>query len=256
MWTVERIVGAVTSFLFLAGGVLYFAFNATVYGYADGMMRQQLAWENPHDPLRKSGVVILENREAGSRRFKDGYAQLAAFDDIKADRSVSFSAYVAPKDLLRAGEASPAPAMLKVFAQARAVLYAQAECDALRQVFAKDCVVGYASGDVDHGFVRISASLQFVQKEPFGALEKGGTYTFTTASDDFRPGVGAGVGAAAAARDRLRLYRLVAARCAALKKSEGNCAITGVVIGGRFDGERGAVAPSASARFAMLARRL
>ena len=209
-----------SAMMFIAGG-LYLTSMGILYFYADGMQRSVREYENPRDPLAKSGVVVVEHHEPGSRRFKTGYLELAKFDDIKGGRAVSFDAVVDLRDLLKPGEAPPAPALLGVFVQARAILYAQTECRALLRALARDCAVQYANGRIDDGRAVISGTLAFVQKDDFGALERGGTYVFSTASerDDRRS---PSVALAAAARGRAALYDKIAARCAEIRRIEGN----------------------------------
>ena len=208
MRNVELTLRTIASGVFFIAGALYLASMGTLYFYADGMQRQVREYEHPRDPLKKSGAVITGHRLPGTSRFKDGYLELAKFGDIDGGRSVSITTPVTVRELLKPGEVPPSASMLEVFAQARAVLYAQQECGVLVETLARECEVQHADGRVDDGRIVVTATLGFVQKDDFGALEKGATYVFSTAQES----TPRGAHTTASAGGRRAVYRKVVER--------------------------------------------
>lgn len=206
---------------------------------------------NPSDPLGGS-LNVVDNRHEKTGRLKYGYLAMANYDSLDASRSVSFSTYVSLRSLLKSGEAPPDRDYRQVFAQARAIEYANQECEIIQQYFARKCSVRQAKARVekDGKTVRINAHLSFVQAGAFGNL------TDTSATWSFRDiGTTIKVPDAATARSlraRAKVYRKVMKECASIRKREGNCAITRLSIHARRSRSSGLLRMSARAKYAFL----
>ncbi|MEM7749242.1 MAG: hypothetical protein AAF346_13410 [Pseudomonadota bacterium] len=239
-----KIIGAAVGML--ASGFFLYT-NFIVYQHASnivGIMK-------PGDPLGGS-LTVVDNRHEKSGRLKSGYLAMADFDSIDAGRYVRFSAYVSLRSLLRPGEAPPDRDYREVFAQARAVDYANQECELIQQYFASSCAVRRAKARIEKNgkTVRISASLRFVQAGGFGELDdKSATWSFRDIGTRIKVPETA---TARAIRGRGKVYRKVMRECAAIRKREGNCAITGLSITARRNRKSALIKMSAYAQYAFL----
>lgn len=245
----DNLLSKITALISAAAAIIFFAGNAIVYGGAAQVMGQMNEAADPRDPWAARRIAIFDHRDADGRGFKPGYLEMAKGGDIRANRFVAISAYVTVRELLEAGEKPPAASMEEVFAKSRAVIFARAECQRLLRSLARECAVAGAEGRINDGLVRIDAMFRFVQRDDFGALDESATYVFTTA--DSRLVQDEPVYRERAADARSALYKKAAAECAAIRRRDGSCAITGLLISARAD-RAGAIRHSATANYAFL----
>lgn len=245
----ESSLQKVTALLFAAGGIIYFAGNAYVYGTTTGIMNAHREAENPRDPWMARNLKIVDHRNPDGRGFKPGYLEMAKGGDIRANRFVSVVAYVTLDELLAEGEKPPQKSMEEVFAKSRAVIFARAECERLLESFARDCAVVNAEGRLDGNLVRVEALFRYVQRDDFGALDESQTYVFTTA--DSWLAREESVYQASAGNARRALYKKAAAECAAIRRRDGSCAITRLLVSARRE-DGGVIRHSANAGYAFL----
>ena len=239
---ISAIVGMVASCFFLYT-------NFMVYQSASGIM----GLINPSDPLRGS-LNVVNNRHEKSGRLKYGYLAMANFENIEAERSINFSTYVSLSSLLHSGEAPPDRDYRQVFAQARAVEYAHQECDLIKQYFAKECIVKSAKAKVEKNgrTVRIQARMSFVQAGGFGDIsDKSATWSFRDIGTRIKV---PDASKSRIIRSRVKVYRKVMRECDSIRRREGNCAITRILISARRNRSSGLIRTSASAQYAFLKR--
>ena len=237
-WALGGGLFLVTWVLWATGGLMYLWAVSQIFFTTQKMqsdIREIEALGRPNPAFARELQVEGTKGSSGS---KPGYVALSYHHALHENRSVTVQAQVPLSDLLEPGESLPEPALLDAFAQARAARLADAECRLVDQVLAKQCVVRDSHGDPDDdGLARISMTLGFVQKSPFGDLPAGPRAAYVETNDPVgRP---QRVSLAAAPEARARAYAEVADLCDRLRTAEGNCAIAHVMVGttiGSFTG--------------------
>ncbi|MEO0982420.1 MAG: hypothetical protein AAFX03_07190 [Pseudomonadota bacterium] len=228
-------------FFAVQGAVLY-----SVYGGGGSSIKQK-------DPLARDGYEV-SNKHVGrdSEFLRADYESVSRFDDIDAPRRVDFAANILVSDLLEPGERAPTGARADAFAKARAVVYAGEECRRVLQTLARECEVARADGEVRDGVLQMRASLKFVQQAEFGELDKRRDYAFAPLSEPLKTSGPRKTALRAEPAVRSALYKKAAAECAAIRRREGNCAITDLDIHARLNPRDRRSVVEGSAEFGML----
>lgn len=242
----------ITAPIMVGAAMLYFYTNFMVFNHASAIVGDFQEFENPTDPLAGGKLKIVNNRQTDNQRFRPGYAALARMNDIKARRFIHFSATVPLRELLRPGETPPTKSMEGVVAQTRAIFYAREECERVTKVLAKQCEVEHVKGKADDGNVHIQATLRFVQSDAFGTPDPQRTWSYQYVDTKLGKS-GVTVPLRRTERARTDLYRKAAAECAAIRKREGNCAITDLSVKSRlYRNSRNEAKISGNARYSFL----
>jgi hypothetical protein len=254
--TLVAIAGAgafIVWLLYATGGLVYLYAVSQVFFATSRMEREirEIDALGRANPKFARGLDV-QGADDGDRK-KAGYVALSYGDKLHENRSVSVQTSVRLDDLLDAGETLPEPTLLKAFVQARAARLGDGECKLLEQALASRCVVRMSNGEPDtRGLARISMTLGFVQKSPFGALPSGPRAAYVETDEAIggqRPVRNSLSGLPDA---RARAYAEIAALCDKLRVSQGNCAITRVMVAASPDPTGSAAEFSARATLSSL----
>ncbi len=249
--------------LFAICTITYFGIQLYIGGTSARMMYEiSQVGQGPDDPF--AGKVDIENNTRGSKgRLKEDYVKMAAYNDINASRSVNTNIFVPIKKLLNAGEKAPGKDFVDVFLSARAPFVAEQECKALLKTFASQCKVTHSGGKLAHGSREIGAflvRLDYVAKAPFGEFDPAKKQYFidlnTILTGNGRSKRTEKSTLSQFGRDRAKIYRKVAGKCAKLRRREGTCATTSIRIQAQWNEKRRSIVYSAFAGFALLSPRL
>jgi hypothetical protein len=182
------------------------------------------------DSSFRPGLEITGIEDSGYQKL--GYVALTSIGKIHDYRFVTVESYVRLKDMLEAGEEMPDKEMLSAFVTARVVRFAAAECEFLKKSLAAECTVSstHASPSAN-GLVDISISLNFIQKSEFGTIRAKKKAAYVEMEQSLIDGSTAKiVSLGGAAGLRGSLYERAVNLCGKIRSSEGNWAISNVVI--------------------------
>lgn len=249
-------IGAV-ALLFLASG--FYAY--IMLGTASLTSEVMSSIRGPADPLQGRLDVQNTRMEHGDRGpLKDGYVALADYGNIDAGRRLILSLPVVKKDLFGDAEPMLEPDLEEVFLAGRAPAVAQAECELLLSSIATACRVEQASARPITGapeLVEITMRLAFTEKEQRGAFASAGPLYYDEVGAD--PAAVAGIGKTAGLAElrqmRIRLYEGAEKACAQLRRQEGNCSVTRLRIGARWNARQSLVSLHSEATLSYLSNR-
>jgi len=182
-----------------------------------------------------------------------GYELLVKRDQLEEGRTVRIDAYASIDELESAAGIKLGPGQPPVLLAPKV---AQAECEAVLAAFAQKCVVRRAelSTSRHEGVHRLTMSLLFVERQPFGAVAKGRELAFIENQLTLNR-QGAKVtridrrGQAALRRE---FYSDAAAGCRQNRTLHGNCAIQSLTISAGTDQSGQMVRVSGTAALAIL----
>jgi hypothetical protein len=218
---IQKIIGFVTTLVGLAAVFLYFTGQWMIFD----QVRTWATFTNPDDPLAKSGLTITGQRLTGNRAFAPGYREMAQAEDIEANRFVTVHTFVPVRQMLRAGEEAPAPGQEELFVKSRAVHVASEECELMLSTMARQCEVHRTHAQVKNGMAMLVMYLRFVQKAPQGTPDASRRWHYQQVTNElFDRDEKVSVGADKAKR-RIA-YQRAHRECGAIRRREGNCAIT------------------------------
>lgn len=242
-----KAIGACAFFIFLAT-------QLSVFNHVQGITYSMNGGDRQKDPLAPQGITVTNNRvEHNKKLMRTSYIAAVRHGDIEAYRRINFSAVVPIRDLLEPGEESPDSNLAGVFAQSRAIFYAQEECQRIKLSLAKECAVDRATGKLKDGKAHISATLKYTQRTEFGVIDDTTPWVFNEASINLTDG-SMTAPQAQGARKRQEFYKKAVRECALIKKRSGNCAITGMRISTYAEPNSTMVRMSASADYGFLTR--
>jgi len=132
--------------------------------------------------------------------------------------------------------------------------FGESECVALKETLAGQCTVMSATGrTIGNNAYEYQVQLAFSEKSPLGAVDPQASYEFlVTKSSPGKTATASRVFFAKSAALRKRIYKDVAATCAAIRAKTGNCSVTGLSIASKLDRGTPMVRLSASAAYASL----
>jgi hypothetical protein len=130
----------------------------------------------------------------------------------------------------------------------------EAECKTLMESLAGQCTVMSATGRaIGANAFEYQLQLAFAEKNPLGAVEPNASYEFlVTKSSPGKAATASRVYFEKSAALRKRIYKDVAATCAAIRAKSGNCSVTSLSIASKLDRGTPMVRLSASAAYASL----
>lgn len=130
----------------------------------------------------------------------------------------------------------------------------ETECLALMETLAGQCTVMSATGRaIGDNAYEYQLQLAFAEKNPLGMVDPKASYEFlVTKSSPGKTATMSRVFFEKSAALRKRIYKDVAATCAATRAKSGNCSITGLSIASKLDRGTPMVRLSASAAYASL----
>lgn len=201
---------------------------------------------------RLNANVVPESLKSPANQF--AYQLLDVHDNLVAERRLVVTIQqplgetrqksgkvVSEEDLLNA-------------ANDRIVELAEAECRALLETLAGQCTVMSATGRAigDNAF-EYQIQLAFAEKNPLGAVDPEASYEFLlTKSSPGKTATKSRVFFEKSAALRKRVYKDVAATCAAIRTKSGNCSVTSLSVASKLDRGTPMVRLSASAAYASL----
>ena len=128
------------------------------------------------------------------------------------------------------------------------------ECVALLETLAGQCTVMSATGRaIGDNAYEYQLQLAFAEKNPLGIVDPKASYEFlVTKSSPGKTATASRIFFEKSAAQRKRIYKDVAATCAAIRVKSGNCSVTGLSIASKLDRGTPMVRLSASAAYASL----
>lgn len=247
-------ISMITKLIGLCCFGVFLATQLNVFNHVQGMTYAMNGGDRQKDPLADQGIIVSNNTMDHNRKImSSAYMATVKQDDIDAYRNVTFSAQVPVKQLLQDGESRPEDGFEGVFAESRAVFYAQEECERLLQTMASSCQVVRATGKFKRDIVDISAVLKFTQKAAFGELDATTAWSFNEVQVNMTDGMVTSP-RQYAHKKRLQFYRKAASECTQIKRRAGNCAITNIRISSFQESNSTMVKMNASAEYGFLMR--
>lgn len=241
-------IGALTRLIALGCACVALATWISVYSSV-AQVTGGLRATSTQDPLAKAGITILDHKMESGRGFKPGYQAFAHDGALHPSRTINFSITVPVRHLLAPGESLPEAALVDVFVSARAQQVAAEECAQALKSLARDCKVTHATGRARDKTAFITGMLAFTPQHARAELDPQTPWTFAVGQGLLAP---RGKDATLSSFDRTRaqLYQEAAQTCRPVVRSQGPCAITGVILTSRVLGATSKVRTTGTVQFA------
>lgn len=201
---------------------------------------------------RLNANVAPESLKSPANQF--AYQLLEVHDDMVAERRLVVTIQQPLGETRKkSGKVVTADELLDA-ANDRIQELAEVECRALLETLAGQCTVMSATGRaIGDNAYEYQLQLAFAEKNPLGTVDPKASYEFlVTKSSPGKTATMSRVFFEKSAALRKRIYKDVAATCAAIRIKSGNCSVTGLSIASKLDRGTPMVRLAASAAYASL----
>lgn len=227
---------------------VYNAYRLTQLG--NDISVKQDEWK--HDAARLNANVVPASLKSPTSQF--AYQLLATHDTMVAERRIVITIQQPlGEKKLKSGKVLSDDDIL-IAAEEKIQTLGEAECAALTEKLASDCMVMSATGRaIGDNAYEYQLQLAFSEKNALGAVDPKARYEFlVTQSSPGKSATASRVYFEKAAGLRKRIYDDVARTCATVRARSGNCSVTGLSIASKLDRGTPMVRLSASASYATL----